>query len=114
MLENNFPKNAIKSKNITRTKILSKSIKYNNLLQKASLNTIKTRRIVIDFDNAYMQLVFCVGTTTSGGKYKQFKQKVINKNNEVDILNTLGIDSSILQNNILNFIEGEINATATN
>ena len=102
--------NFLRTKGIaTKSKILSKPIEYNNLLQKATLDTIKPRRLVIDFETASVQVVFCVGSTTNG-QYKQFKQKTIGKSKEEDILNILGIDSSTLQDNILNFIEGEINA----
>ena len=84
-------------------------IEYNNLLQKATLDTIVSRRLVVDLESSTIQVVFCVGSTTNG-QYKQFKQKTIRKNKEEDILNILGIDSSTLQDNILKFIEGEINA----
>ena len=96
----------------TKSKILSNPIEYNNLLQRATLNTIKVRRLVVDFETSTVQVVFCVGATTNG-QYKQFKQKIIGKDKEEDVLNVLGIDNLSLQDNILKFVEEEINAAAT-
>ena len=96
---------------------LKADITYFNTLQKAIINTISIRRIVIDVESKVIQIIYCIGNTDIFGTYKQLKCKPIVLDLEKESLNVFELDPTTLQDRVMNWVENKIievnNGTAT-